>query len=69
LKKHSEKAIEKKQKRMHEDGDQEEKKPKFDRNDPEQMEALKFRDIKRYRKEMRKIKKDVRAKHGEPVID
>ena len=32
-------------------------KPKFDRNDPEQMEALKKRDIKRYRKEMRAIKK------------
>lgn len=56
---------------MHgEDDDEErEKKPKFDRNDPEQMEALKFKDIKRYRKECRKIKKEMRAKKGEPVID
>ena len=54
---------------MHEDGEQEETKPKFDRHDPEQMEALKKRDIKRYRKEMRKIKKELRAKRGEPVID
>jgi mRNA-degrading endonuclease RelE of RelBE toxin-antitoxin system len=47
----------------------EESKPKFDRNDPDQMESLKKRDIKRYRKEMKKIKKDIRAKRGEPVID
>jgi hypothetical protein len=30
------------------------------------MEALKFRDIKRYRKEMRKVKKELRAERGEP---
>lgn len=42
-------------------------KPKFDRNDPEQMEALKKRDIKRYRKEMRAIKKQMRIDKGETV--
>ena len=54
---------------MHGGDEEEEKKPKFDRHDPEQMEALKKRDIKRYRKEMRKIKKEIRAKRGDPVID
>lgn len=33
------------------------------------MEALKKRDIKRYRKECRKIKRETRERKGEVVID
>ena len=44
-----------------------ENKNKFDNKDPEQMELLKKRDIKKYRKECRKIKREVREKAGLPV--
>lgn len=33
------------------------------------MEALKKRDIKKYRKEMRKIKRETREKRGEVIVD
>ena len=36
--------------------------PKFDRHNPKHMEALKKRDIKRYRKECRKIKREIRER-------
>ena len=73
LKAHEQVALEKQKQRIEQDvgnvndddnGDG--KKKKFDRRDAAQMEALKFRDIKRYRKEMRKVKKELRAERGEP---
>ena len=42
------------------------KKP-FDCHNPEEMEQLKKRDIKRYRKECRKIKREIMEAKGLPV--
>ena len=74
LDKHMDKALKKQKDRLAEDQDDEadqnlEDKPKFDRHNPKHMESLKKRDIKRYRKECRKIKRELRERRGDIVID
>lgn len=75
LEKHLDKAKKKHKERIANDDDEtneklpDEDKPKFDRHNPKHMDALKKRDIKRYRKECRKIKREIRERRGEVVID
>ena len=75
LDKHLDKALKKHKERFaNDDGDEateqlSDDKPKFDRHNPKHMEALKKRDIKRYRKECRKIKREIRERRGEVVMD
>jgi hypothetical protein len=75
LDRHQDKAIKKQKERIANDdidGDDQklpDEKPKFDRHDPKQMESLKKRDIKRYRKECRKIKREMKERRGEVIIE